>query len=417
MKLIWNEYVHFIPDQEKVFIGNTMNKECMFITKECYQILNNAMEMDLSEKQIVDSFQTEKERRYMKDLIEILMRKRMIGEFNYLELFQNNLKITWAFTDKCNLRCKHCANSSGEMKRGKELEKEELISIANKICELHPKSICLTGGEPLYNPYFWEIVDNIKGQFQGNLKLMTNGTLINEENASRLAEQFFSIDISLDGANEESCAKIRGSHVFEKVVQGIKLLKKHGAKRIVASMVDCRATHEYIQAFKDLCENELGVQYMVRAFDSIGRGEENKKELENLPVEIWENDVDGKKEHKPSSIKKEEKKYMPDIFGCKAALMEFYIDYRGQIFPCPVLDSEEFLLGNVLHEDLKQYIFKKQYMEGKGYSMLLKYLPWNLPECSDCKNQLFCYTCVGDIKEKNESGIIKNCSKKVPFQN
>lgn len=304
MKLIWNEYVHFIPDQEKVFIGNTMNKECMFITKECYQILNNAMEMDLSEKQIVDSFQTEKERRYMKDLIEILMQKRMIGEFNYSELFQNNLKITWAFTDKCNLRCKHCANSSGEMKRGKELEKEELLSITKKICELHPKSICLTGGEPLYNPYFWEIVDNIKGQFQGNLKLMTNGTLISEKNASRLAEQFFSIDISLDGVDERSCAKIRGSHVFEKVVEGIKLLKKYGAKRIVVSMVDCKVTHEYIQAFKDLCENELGVQYMVRAFDSIGRGEENKKELENPPVEIWESAVDGKKENKPSTIKK-----------------------------------------------------------------------------------------------------------------
>lgn len=97
--------------------------------------------------------------------------------------------------------------------------------------------------------------------------------------------------------------------------------------------------------------------------------------------------------------------------------MEFYIDYRGQIFPCPVLDSEEFLLGNVLHEDLKQYIFEKQYMESKGYGTLLKYLPWNLPGCSDCKNQLFCYTCIGDIKEKYESGIIKNCSKRVPFQN
>lgn len=50
MKLIWNEYVHFIPDKEKILIGNTMNKECIFITKECYQILNNAMEKGLSEK-------------------------------------------------------------------------------------------------------------------------------------------------------------------------------------------------------------------------------------------------------------------------------------------------------------------------------------------------------------------------------
>lgn len=93
----------------------------------------------------------------------------MIGDFNYSELFQDNLKITWAFTDQCNLRCRHCANASGEMKRGKELEKEELFEIADKISALHPGSICLTGGEPLYNPYFWEIVDCIKGQFNGSL--------------------------------------------------------------------------------------------------------------------------------------------------------------------------------------------------------------------------------------------------------
>lgn len=416
MKLIWNQFAHFIPDQEKVFIGNTLNKECMFITKECYQILNNVMKNDLSKDQVIHSFRTEKERQYMKDLIEILIQKRIIGEFNYSKLFNDNLKITWAFTDQCNLRCKHCANSSGEMKRGKELEKEELLCIADKICELHPKSICLTGGEPLYNPYFWEIVDNIKEQFQGNLILMTNGTLISEENASKLVEQFFSFDISLDGADEKSCAKIRGKHVFEKVIRGIKLLKKCGAQRIVVSMVDCRVTHEQIQSFKELCENELGVKYMVRAFDSIGRGEKNKKELENLPVEIFESNVDENNKNQQNSIKKEEKRYMPDIFGCKAALIEFYIDYIGQIFPCPVLDSEEFLLGDVLHENLRQYIFEKRYMESKGYGTLLKYLPWNLPGCSDCKNQLFCYTCIGDIKDKYENGIIKNCSKKISFQ-
>lgn len=417
MKLNWNEYAHFITDKDRVFIGNTMNKECMFITKECYQILDSAMKNNYSESEIIDSFQTEKERLYVKELFEILKQKGMVGDFNYSDLFKNNLKITWAFTDQCNLRCRHCANSSGELKRGKELEKEELLEIADKICVLHPRSICLTGGEPLYNPYFWEIVDHIKDQFHGNLRLMTNGTLINEEIASKLAEQFYSIDISLDGVDEESCAKIRGENVFGKVIRGIKLLQKHGAERVIVSMVDCSATHEYIQIFKDLCRNELGVQYIIRAFDSVGRGEINKKDLENPPFESFESKLTENKENKQVSIIKEEKNYMPDIFGCKAALMEFYIDYRGQIYPCPVLDSEEFLLGNVLHEELRTYLSEKKYMESSGYGTLLQYLPWNVPGCLDCKNQLFCYTCIGDIKEKYESGVIKNCSNKIPFQN
>lgn len=96
-------------------------------------------------------------------------------------------------------------------------------------------------------------------------------------------------------------------------------------------MVDCRATHEHIQSFKDLCTNDLGVKYMVRAFDSVGRGEENRSELESPPLTIFENDADEEKENKQVSIKKEEK-YMPDIFGCKTALIEFCIAYRDRFF-------------------------------------------------------------------------------------
>ncbi len=93
MKLNWNEYAHFIADKDRVFIGNTMNKECLFITKECYQILDNAMKNDYSESEIIESFQTEKERLYVKELFEILKQKGMVGDFNYSELFKNNLKI------------------------------------------------------------------------------------------------------------------------------------------------------------------------------------------------------------------------------------------------------------------------------------------------------------------------------------
>ena len=47
---------------------------------------------------------------------------------------------------------------------------------------------------------------------------MTNGTLITPKNVKEIVSQIDSIDISLDGADEESCAVIRGKGVFEKVV-------------------------------------------------------------------------------------------------------------------------------------------------------------------------------------------------------
>ena len=61
---------------------------------------------------------------------------------------------------------------------------------------------------------------------------MTNGTLITPKNVKEIVSQIDSIDISLDGADEESCAVIRGKGVFEKVVSSIKLLQSHGFSKI-----------------------------------------------------------------------------------------------------------------------------------------------------------------------------------------
>lgn len=52
---------------------------------------------------------------------------------------------------------------------------------------------------------------------------MTNGTLIIPKNVEEIVSQIDSLDISLDGADEESCAVIRGKGVFEKVVSSIKV--------------------------------------------------------------------------------------------------------------------------------------------------------------------------------------------------
>ena len=50
---------------------------------------------------------------------------------------------------------------------------------------------------------------------------MTNGTLFNSQNITPIIEKVNNIDISLDGADEESCSVIRGKGVFDRVVNNI----------------------------------------------------------------------------------------------------------------------------------------------------------------------------------------------------
>lgn len=70
---------------------------------------------------------------------------------------------------------------------------------------------------------FLTVLGYLRSIYNGKITLMTNGTLIIPKNVEEIVSQIDSIDISLDGADEESCAVIRGKGVFEKVVSSIKV--------------------------------------------------------------------------------------------------------------------------------------------------------------------------------------------------
>ena len=102
---------------------------------------------------------------------------------------------------------------------------------------------------------------------------MTKGTLITPKNVKEIVSQIDSIDISLEGADEESCAVIRGKGVFEKVVSSIKLLQSHGFSKISISMVLSANNVRYTKQFMELNES-LNTTPMLRALSYEGRAKE-----------------------------------------------------------------------------------------------------------------------------------------------
>ncbi|KAA5807351.1 radical SAM protein [Thermoanaerobacterium thermosaccharolyticum] len=68
----------------------------------------------------------------------------------------------------------------------------------------NPKSIMLSGDEPMVRTDFFELLLYLKSIYNGNIILSTNGLLISEENVDILTKCVTSMSISLDGADEES---------------------------------------------------------------------------------------------------------------------------------------------------------------------------------------------------------------------
>ena len=133
----------------------------------------------------------------------------------------------WEITCRCNLHCvmcyTDCFNRPDQIRA--ELATEEIIRIMDELVEAGCAELCLTGGEPFARPDFFQIYEHAKAN--GFLvTVFTNGTLITEEIADRLAAlPPYRIEISLHGMREDTFERItQGKGSFSRCLRAIRLL-------------------------------------------------------------------------------------------------------------------------------------------------------------------------------------------------
>lgn len=179
-------------------------------------------------------------------------------------------------TYKCNLKCRHCFNSSGEHSfNGKELSEEEILDIANQLAELQLDSLCFCGGEPLLRKEaIYKAAKLLKEKSNNKLSInmVTNGMLMTEEVADKLKESGVRmVQVSLDGSEAEHHNWLRNhSESFNKAVNAIKILV---SKKFIVGVAytPTKKSIKNLNEFIDFCE-ALGVkQLRVQPIMNLGR--------------------------------------------------------------------------------------------------------------------------------------------------
>lgn len=133
-------------------------------------------------------------------------------------------------TDACNLRCRHCY--VGDC-RGRELPLEKAEQLLAELAQMQGLAVLLSGGEPLLYRDFWRLNDRLS-TYDLRVVLLTNGTLIDLEAASRL--QVDAVQVSLDGL-EGAHDFLRGPGTFQRACSAIEALQEAGKVVSVATMV------------------------------------------------------------------------------------------------------------------------------------------------------------------------------------
>jgi len=133
-------------------------------------------------------------------------------------------EIIVSVTNRCNLRCRMC--QIPQMHNNEEMRTEQLKALIKDSAKLYPESIVFSGGEPLLRGDLFELI-TLANQCKINTCLTSNGTLLNDDIAKKLASCGIGVvNISIEGP-EDIHDSLRGKGSFAKAVNALECLSRH----------------------------------------------------------------------------------------------------------------------------------------------------------------------------------------------
>ena len=146
--------------------------------------------------------------------------------------------VFWETTKACNLSCRHCRAVPQKKLGPMELTTRNALDLIDEIARVARPVLVLSGGEPLFRPDLFDIAAyGVESGFR--MALATNGTLVSEWVAARIADAGFSrVAVSLDGACADTHDRFRGldgSHQL--ALRGLRNLRDQGVSVQINSTI------------------------------------------------------------------------------------------------------------------------------------------------------------------------------------
>lgn len=186
--------------------------------------------------------------------------------------------VIWNLTRRCNLRCRHCYTTSADVPFPGELTHEEAMGVLDDLAAFKIPALILSGGEPLSRFDFFELAERARALNFRHLSLSTNGTMITEANADRIAALGFDyVGISLDGIGSTN-DWFRGlDGAFDQALAGVRACLRRGIK-VGLRFTITEDNAEQLPAMMDLCDREGVDKFYLSHLVYAGRGDKHRGE-------------------------------------------------------------------------------------------------------------------------------------------
>jgi radical SAM protein with 4Fe4S-binding SPASM domain len=316
-------------------------------------------------------------------------------------------------TNGCNLRCAHCASTSGTP-RADELSLAEWLGLIAELAELGCREVTLIGGEPLLHPDWPLIAAAVRAEGM-ELVLVTNGLLLARPAVRDALVELEPavVGVSLDGPGPAQYGQTRGVDGFALVFDAMIALAARLPGRVTAITTFTRSNLAWFPDFVELMDG-TGITWQVQA---ATKGGERFDDAEFLTLEdyawlaqrmreVWTQRREGVRLRHMDSFGyfpiDPKLRFLHQTWrGCQAGLSAVGVRSDGRVTPCLALPTA-FDLGSLRQESLgeiwaahdrwERLRHKERHLEG---------------ECARCPHAAVCragcsalaWSATGDLRE------------------
>lgn len=326
----------------------------------------------------------------------------------------------------CNLACKYCyyleKNKLYPTAQRHLMSNEMLEQFTREYIEAQTMSQVLFtwhGGEPLLRSIdFYRKALSLQQKYAGGRRIdnviQTNGTLLTDEWCEFFAQNHWLVGISIDGPqpyHDHYRLTAAGKPSWQKVMQGIKLLKKHGVEWNAMAVVNAYNANHPLEFYRFFKEN--GCQFLQftpiverltrhedgRTLASLADKDEISLSEASVTPEQWGYFLCAIFDE---WVRKDVGKIFVEIFDCTLAnwmgispgICAYskecghagVMEHNGDVYSCDHFVFPEYKLGNIRDHSLIDMLYGEQQQEFSR----LKHS--SLPrQCKECDMEFACH--------------------------
>lgn len=326
----------------------------------------------------------------------------------------------------CNLACKYCyyleKNKLYPTAQRHLMSDEMLEQFTREYIEAQTMNQVLFtwhGGEPLLRSIdFYRKALSLQQKYAGGRRIdnviQTNGTLLTDEWCEFFAQNHWLVGISIDGPqpdHDHYRLTAAGKPSWKKVMQGIKLLKKHGVEWNAMAVVNAYNANHPLEFYRFFKEN--GCQFLQftpiverltrhedgRTLASLADKDEISLSEESVAPEQWGYFLCAIFDE---WVRKDVGKIFVEIFDCTLAnwmgispgICAYskecghagVMEHNGDVYSCDHFVFPEYKLGNIRDHSLIDMLYGEQQQEFSR----LKHS--SLPrQCKECDMEFACH--------------------------